>query len=101
MQTKNAFALMAGGVNPDYKISTDEAVWFARKAKLNPAVQMGHVKALEKGTANYLLRRVHCKVFPIHENVYLGVLPKIVVVCGKRRLQQDVRQQIEHSNIVR
>ncbi|KAK2146431.1 hypothetical protein NP493_3668g00015 [Ridgeia piscesae] len=61
VQSKNAFALMAGGDNPDYKISIDEAVLFARKAKLNPAVQMGHVKALEKGTAKYPLRRVHCK----------------------------------------
>ena len=37
VQSKNAFALMAGGDNPDYKISIDEAVLFARKAKLNPA----------------------------------------------------------------
>ena len=63
VQSKNAFALMAGGDNPDYKISIDEAVLFAKKAKLNKAVQMGHVKALEKGTAKYPLRRVHCKVF--------------------------------------
>ena len=89
VQNKNAFALMAGGANPDFKISIDEAILFARKAKLNPAVQMGHVKALEKGTAKYPLRRVHCKVFSIprgamshtHENVYLGVLPKRVVLC--------------------
>ena len=89
VQNKNAFAFMAGGANPDYKISIDEAILFARKAKLNPAVQMGHVKALEKGTAKYPLRRVHCKVFSIprgamshtHENVYLGVLPKRVVLC--------------------
>ncbi|KAK2171892.1 hypothetical protein NP493_1005g00010 [Ridgeia piscesae] len=89
VQSKNAFALMAGGVNPDYKINIDEAVLFARKAKLNPAVQMGHVKALEKWTAKYLLRRVHCKVFSVprgtmshtHEHVYLGVLPKRVVLC--------------------
>ncbi|KAK2152408.1 hypothetical protein NP493_2455g00003 [Ridgeia piscesae] len=59
--SKNAFALMAGGDNPDYKINIDEAVLFARKVKLNPAVQMGHVKALEKGAAKYPLRRVHCK----------------------------------------
>ena len=80
VQSKNAFALMAGGDNPDYKINIDDAVLFARKAKLNPAVQMGHVKALEKGTAKYPLRRVHCKVFSIprgamshtHENVLVG-----------------------------
>ena len=49
---------------------------------------MGHVKALVKGTAKYPLRKLHCKVFSItrratshtHENVYLGVLTKRVVV---------------------
>ena len=30
VQSKNAFSLMAGGDNPDYKISIDEAVLFAR-----------------------------------------------------------------------
>ena len=89
LQSKNTFALTAGGVNPDYKIIIAEAVLFARKAKLNPAVRIGHVKALEKGTAKYPLRRVQCKVFSIprsamshtHENIYLGVLPKRVVLC--------------------
>ena len=108
---------MADGDNPDYKTNIGEAVLFARKAKLNPGVQMGHVKALQKGTAKYPLRRVHCKVFSIPrgamshtlENVYLGVLSKSVVLCGKRCLQRDVRQesipyqtqQIELSSIVR
>ena len=89
VQSKDAFALMAGGANPDYKISIVEAALFARKVKLNPSVQMGHIKALEKGTAKYPLRRVDCKVFYIpggpmshtHENIYLGVLPKIIVLC--------------------
>ena len=49
MQSKDAFALMAGGDQPDYKIHIVEAASFARKAKLNPVVQMGHIKALEKG----------------------------------------------------
>ena len=40
VQNKNAFALMAGGANPYYNISINEAILFAWKAKLNPAVQM-------------------------------------------------------------
>ncbi|KAK2180984.1 hypothetical protein NP493_417g02026 [Ridgeia piscesae] len=87
VQSKDAFALTAGGANPDYKISIAEAALFARKGKLNPSVQMGHIKALEKGTAKYPLRRMDYKVFSIprwamshtHENIYLGVLPKIMV----------------------
>ena len=89
VQSKDAFALMATGANPDFKIRIDEAALFARKAKLNPSVQMAHIKALEKATAKYPVRRVDCKVFSIprgamshtHENVYLGVLPKRVVLC--------------------
>ena len=82
-------ALMADGNAPDYKITIVEAALYARKAKLNPSVQMGHIKALQKGTAKYPMRRVDCKVFSLprgsmshtHENIYLGVLPKRVVLC--------------------
>ncbi|KAK2187695.1 hypothetical protein NP493_156g00009 [Ridgeia piscesae] len=90
VQCKGAFALMADGADADFKVCIVEAALFARKAKLNPAVQMAHIKALEKATAKYPLRRVDCKVFSIprgsmshtHENVYLGVLPKRVVLCS-------------------
>ena len=89
VQSKDTFALMADGNAPDYKITIVEAALYARKAKLNPSVQMGHIKALEKGTAKYPMRRVDCKVFSIprgsmshtHDNIYLGVLPKRVVLC--------------------
>ena len=89
VQSKNKFALMASGSTPAYKITIVEAALFARKAKLNPSVQMGHIKALERGTAKYPMRHVDCKVFSIprgtmshtHENIYLGVLPKSVVLC--------------------
>ena len=42
VRSKPAFALMAGGVNPDYKITIDNATLFAKKATLNPIVQMAH-----------------------------------------------------------
>ena len=62
---------------------------FARKATLNPTVQMAHIKALDKGTAKYPLRSVDCKVYSIptgamshtHENLFLGTLPKRLVLC--------------------
>ena len=50
MQSKDAVALKAGGDDPDYKISL-----FVRNAKLNPAVQMSHTKALVQHCAVYLL----------------------------------------------
>ena len=36
VQSKNAFALMAGGSNADYKINIIKATLFAKKATLNP-----------------------------------------------------------------
>ena len=89
VRSKDAFALMAGGVNPTYKVNIVDASVFARNATLSTAVQMAHIKALDKGTAKYPLRSVDCKVYTIphgamshtHENVFLGTLPKCLVFC--------------------
>ena len=109
---------MAGGDEPDYKIRIFEAALFAGRANLNPTVQMHHIKALEKGTVEYTLRRVDCKVFSIqrgamshtHKNVYLGVLLALesrVVLHRQRRIQWGLRQepvpsktQLEFSRII-
>ena len=45
VHSKDAFSLMAGGQNPDYKVQIVDAVLFARKAVLSPTVQMAHIKA--------------------------------------------------------
>ena len=65
VRSKDTFALMAGGGNLDYKVHIVNATIFARKATLNPTVQMAHIKALDKGTAKYPLRSVDCKVYSI------------------------------------
>ena len=88
VRSKDAFSLMGGGQNPDYKVQIVDAILFARKAVLNPTVQMAHIKALEKGTAKYPLRPVDCKVYSIpqgamshrHENLFLGTLPKRLIL---------------------
>ena len=88
VRSKDAFSLMAGGQNPNYKVQIVEALLFAHKAVLSPTVQMAHIKALEKGTAKYPLRPVDCKVYSIpqgamlhpHENVFLGTLPKRLIL---------------------
>ena len=88
VRSKDAFSLMAGGANPDYKVRIVAAVLFARKAVLSSTVQMAHIKALAKGTAKYPLRPVDCKVYSIpqgamshtHENLFLGTLPKRVIL---------------------
>jgi hypothetical protein len=89
VRSKDAFALMAGGANHDYNVNIIDASVFARKATLSTAVQMAHIKAIDKGTAKYPLRRVDCKVYIIpqgamshkHENLFLGSLPKRLVLC--------------------
>ena len=89
VRNKAAFALMAGGVHPDYKIDIVNATLFVKKATLNPAVQMAHIKTLEKTTVKYPMRSVDCKVYSIpagarshtHENLFLGTLPKRLVLC--------------------
>ncbi|KAI0214472.1 hypothetical protein LSAT2_000437 [Lamellibrachia satsuma] len=89
VRSKAAFALMAGGPNPDYRINIVNATLFAKKATLNPTVQMAHIKALEKSTVKYPMRSVDCKVYSIpagarshtHENLFLGTLPKRLVLC--------------------
>ena len=89
VRSKDAFSLMADGADSGFKVNLLGTSLHVRKAKLNPSVQLGHIKALTKGTAKYPLRRIDCKMFSIpqgtmshaHENVYLGVLPNRVVLC--------------------
>ena len=89
VRCKPAFALVAGGLNPDYKIQIVNANLFAKKATLNPTIQMAHIKALEKSTVKYPMRSVECKVYSIpagtrshtYENLFLGTLPKRLVLC--------------------
>ena len=79
VRSKDAFSLMAGGQNPDYKVQIVDAVLFPRKAVLSPTVQMADIKALEKGTAKYPIRPVDYS-FPqgamshTHENLFLGTI---------------------------
>ena len=98
VRSKPSFALMAAGPN-EYKITIVNASLFVKKATLNPAVQVGHIKALEKNTVKYPLQPVNCKVYSIpagalshtHENLFLGTLPKRLVLCCVRRVQRHVR----------
>ena len=76
---------MAGGQNPDYKVQIVDAVLFARKAVLNPTVQMAHIKALEKGTAKYPIRPVDCKVYSIPQ----GECRTRMITCSSGRCRND------------
>ena len=70
-------ALMAGGANHDYKVNIIDASVFARKAILSTAVQIAHIKALDKGTGKYPLRPVDCKVYTIPQGAMSHTHTKI------------------------
>ena len=91
IRSRDVFSLMAkitAATLTSAKVSIVQAALFVRKTKLNPAIQIAHVKALDKGTAKYPIRRVDCKVFTVsqgsrsvnQENVFLGQLPKRLVI---------------------
>nr|KAG5685265.1 hypothetical protein BaRGS_008923 [Batillaria attramentaria] len=86
-RSKDAFSLMAvedGGAYPQYRVQIVHASLFVRKCKLNPAVVLGHARALEKATAKYPIQRVVTRVISIpagnlnvvQDNLFLDQLPK-------------------------
>ena len=60
IKLRDVFALMADADN--YKIIIKDLALFGRNVQLSPAVRMGYVKALEKTSCRYPIRRVEVKV---------------------------------------
>ena len=83
VRSKNAFNLMG-----DARVEIQDMSLFVRKVKVHPSVQLGHIKALDKTTAKYPVKRVETKVFSIpknnmsanQENLFLGQLPNRVII---------------------
>ena len=59
-RSRDDFALMADAANYISKIK--EMALYLRKVQLSPSVRIGHVKALEKTSCQYPVRRVEVKV---------------------------------------
>jgi hypothetical protein len=55
-RSRDAFAFVADAAN--YTIKIKEMALYVRKVQLSPAVGMGHVKALEKTSCKFPIRRV-------------------------------------------
>ena len=72
----------------NYKIKIKNLALFVRNVQLSPVVRMGHVKAFEKTSCKYPIRRVEVKVDTIprgnmnyvQDNMFLGQLPKRLVI---------------------
>ena len=85
-RSRDVFALMADADN--YKIKIKNLALFVRNVQLSPVVRMGHVKAFEKTSCKYPIRRVEVKVDTIprgnmnyvQDNMFLGQLPKRLVI---------------------
>jgi hypothetical protein len=58
-RSRDVFALMADADNNKIKIKN--LALFVRNVQLSPVVRMGHVKALEKTSCKYPIRRVEVK----------------------------------------
>ena len=85
-RSRDVFALM--GDADGYKIKIRDLSLFVRKVQLSPAIRMGHVKALEKTSCKYPIRRVEVKVDTVptgntnyvQDNMFLGQMPKRLVI---------------------
>ena len=85
-RSRDVFALMTDAEN--YKIIIKDLTLFVRNVQLSPVVRMGHVKALEKTSCKYPIRRVEVKVDTVprgnmnyvQDNMCLGQLPKRLVI---------------------
>jgi hypothetical protein len=71
-----------------YRIKIKDLALFVRNVQLSPAVRMGHVKAMEKNSCKYPIRRIEVKVDTvpsgnmnyIQDNMMLGQLPKRLII---------------------
>lgn len=87
-RSKDSFSLMCPGGGDRYKVKIHRAVLYVRKVEVEPSVHLSHLKALEKKTAKYPIRRVQTKVFSVasgtsvvnRENLFLGSLPRRLVL---------------------
>lgn len=87
VRAKDTFCLM-DATTKNYKLTVVEAMLLVRRAKLSPAILLGHAKTLAKTTAKYPLTRVEVKSFVLHrgttgetiDNAILGQLPKRVIL---------------------
>lgn len=86
-RTSDAFSLVGAG-DSTFKLNISGAALFIKKVTVSPAVRLGHETALLKANALYPLSRVNIKTYSIpensrvstHENLFLGLLPKYVVI---------------------
>ena len=66
------------------KVKIEDVALFVRKVKVDPSVQLDHIRGLERMSAKYPVCHMETKVFSVpkhntmtnQENLFLGLLPK-------------------------
>ncbi|XP_051791535.1 uncharacterized protein F54H12.2-like [Erpetoichthys calabaricus] len=87
VRSKNEFFLMSVDAEC-YKVNILSTALFVKKVKVSAAVKLGHAHALTSANAKYPVERVNMKVLSMpagirvcnKENLFLGQLPKYVVI---------------------
>ena len=92
-QSENQITTKSRRVPPNgdadnYEIKIKDLALFVRNVQSSPTVRMGHVKALEKTSCKYPIRRIEVKVDTVprgnmnyvQDNMFLGQLPKRLVI---------------------
>jgi hypothetical protein len=88
IRSKDAFSLMTGANNADYKVNIQSAILMVRRVEVSPSIFIGHQNALRHGPAKYPIKRVVCKYFSIpqgntstnQENLFQGQMPTRIIV---------------------
>lgn len=86
---KNSFFLMINETGLSATVSLENAIFYARRARVNPQIVMAHQKALAVQPAKYPLTRGEVKTNLIHkgtvdtilENVVTGKMPRRIFIC--------------------
>ena len=82
VRSKDTFSLMGEG-----RVKIEDVALFVRKVKVDPSVQLDHIRGLERMPVKYPLCRVETKVFSVpkgnmmanQENLFLGQLPTLAI----------------------
>ena len=83
VRSKDTFSLMGEGC-----AEIEDVTLFVHKVKMDPSVQLDHIRGLERVTAKYPVCQAETKVFSIpkgnmmtnQENLFLGQLPTHLVI---------------------
>lgn len=106
-RASDAFCLTAAR-DSTFRLKIMGAALFVKKVTVAPAVRLGHAAALMKGNALYPLSRVNVKTYSIpensricnQENLFLGVMPKYIVLAMVHHEAFTGRRDLSPFNFV-